>query len=176
MMDKDMNKKDHESMSAPEEKIVYAADLVVMLKDMWIKINGLFNKTQSLSDRRFRIFDNGRIVAVMDRYVDIDCEALGKIPWLREDDRLIVMADETHSGEKSVYKIYNVGSIPNVKYLGFAEPDTYPTVTAVEQYVSKAVAQSEHRLEKKFADMMGSFENVHARMDGLEAKLKSKNK
>jgi hypothetical protein len=145
----------------PEEKIIRGDDIVFMLQDFWKKIHDKFAGFQLLSQRKHRMSDNGRIIAVMDRYVDIDPEALARIPWHKENDHLIVMVDETHAGESSVYRIYNTSSIPNVKYIGFAEPEAYPTVTAVEHYVSKAVAAAEYNL-------MQEIKSLKNRLDALE--------
>ncbi len=149
----------------PEDKIVRGNDLVYMMQDFFAKINERIIKLQSMAERRFRMVNNGRVVVVADRYVDIDCEALSRIPYIRDNDRIIVMADETHAGQSSVYKIYNTASVPNVKYLGYAEPEAYPTVAAVEHYVSTVTAKMEHELEQKIQVIRNEFDQSKTESD-----------
>lgn len=163
----------NESCSYTELKTkpVYADDLVYILEDVVGKIRYQISQMQPLTDRARRIQLTGKIIWIVDRFVDIDFEALKNIPYLEDGDQLLVLADETHDDTSSIYRIYNTDSVPNVKYVGYAEPDQYPTVTAVEQYVNYITSTIQGDLEKKLKEANESISSLQQTVDELKAKV-----
>lgn len=127
------------------KKIVRVSDLTYVLEEVHSKLNNQISQKERLENKQYLIPTNqGRLVWIADRFVDIDFEKLKeRIPYMKDDDRLMVIEDETHGGQTSIFKLYNTDSIPNVIYLGAEDPNRYATTSAVRQYVSDAIGHSE---------------------------------
>lgn len=159
------------SYTGLETKLIYANDLVYILEDVVGKMRYQISQLQPVTDRARRIQLTGKIIWIVDRFVDIDFEALKNIPYIEDGDQLLVLADETHDDTSSIYRIYNTDSVPNVKYVGYAEPDRYPTVTAVEQYVNYITSTIYGDLEKKIKEANSIISSIQQTVDDLKAKV-----
>ena len=159
-----------------ERKIVHANDLAYICHDIYNKLNNKLVRMQLLDDKRSRIQNTGRLVWIVDRFVDIDFSTLkDAIPYVKDGDHLMVIQDETREGQCSIYSIYNTESVPNVRYLGYGEPNLYPSTSAVEQYVANAVAMSEYNMMEIINDnkteMMKSIDSLIAENVDLREKI-----
>lgn len=135
-------------------KIIHAGDMTYICHDIYHKLNNRICELQPYEDKRARIQNTGRLVWIADRFVDIDFSKLkDAIPYVVDGDRLMIIRDETRNDQCTVYSIYNTDSVPNIKYLGYEDPNTYPSCTAVQQYVANAVAMAERGLVSAINDI-----------------------
>lgn len=153
----------------PAEQIqVYGADLVAIMGQYNAEIQTMISGREASENKVGIIQKTGKLVWIVNRFVDIDFEKLKDVvPGLADGDHLMVLQDETHGEQCSVYKIYNTESIPNVRYLGFGNATLFPTVPAVEQFVNNQLAQSEKAINDLLDDIQAKQEEMDQKIQEL---------
>ena len=157
-----------------DNKVVRSDDLVYVCHDIFNKLNNRIMVMQPIEDKRSRIQNTGRLVWIADRFVDIDFSTLkNAIPYVKDGDHLMIIRDETHDGQCSIYSIYNTESVPNIRYLGYGEPATYPSCSAVEQHVAHSVAMTDLNIRNAMEDLTQSFDAKIESLSDENARLKA---
>ena len=164
------------------DKHVRGTDLEYILSDMYNKLCTYMATKQPIEDKWHRIDTNDRLMYIADRFVDIDFEELAQIPGLKNHDLLLVIKDETRDDMSSLYSIYNVGSVPNVRYLCTTNAEAYPTVNAVQQFVDVKTAKYDeeviqlkntiHEMRETIDRYELTLHSITAALESHEAKLK----
>lgn len=128
---------------------IYPDDLIDILGDVYSKLNNRIETKENITNKRSSITSDGRLLWIFDRFVDIDFDRLKDLWYIKDTDRLIVLADETHDGQCSEYYVYNTENVPNVRYVGAVEPELYPTIPAVQMFVNRLVAEEVDKLQAR---------------------------
>lgn len=159
------------------KKFIRTSDLIYILEEMHSKLNGQICLRERLENKQYLVPTNqGRLVWIADRFVDIDFEKLKeRIPYMKDDDRIMVVEDETHGGQTSIFKLYNTESIPNVIYLGAENANLYPTTAAVRQYVADAVGSAEIEFMKYITSHVEMIEKLVSVVKQQQSDIKTLN-
>lgn len=172
MNQKPFNPMDPPCDRTPSEQIpMKGKDFVNMMTEIYQMLQGQISSRESLENKRGRIQLTGKLVWIVDRFVDIDFEGLKKIPYLKDGDHLMVLQDETHAGQCSIYKIYNTESVPNVRYLGYGEPDLYPSIPAVEQFVNHTISTEINRIQSDLDNANEAIASYQSKLESMEATI-----